>query len=134
LRGGILEAYDYSVWARTPEEIAEAERNAKLPPPRQPIYVPSEITREAVRSGVRLGRTQPSEETKGSWWDVRFYDGKIIACSMWAGGPSAGKDIDERDLHRYVAYPKTARRLLQAARAAAGPDSGPTSKSPPTGR
>lgn len=68
---------------------------------------------EAIDRGVKIGGTEPRRESKGSWWSVRVYQGKIYACAIWPGqGASGGEEITADELPLYCDDPDTARKVL----------------------
>jgi hypothetical protein len=77
-------------------------------------FVGQEIAQEAFEKGVFLGKTEPCRETKYSWWDVRYHNGKIIACVMHDDtGVSCGEEIKTTSLHLYTDNPLEAHRNLE---------------------
>ena len=68
---------------------------------------------EAIDRGVKIGGTEPCRESKGSWWSVVVYQGKIYACAIWPGqGASGGEEITADELPLYCDDPDAARKVL----------------------
>lgn len=66
-------------------------------------YVNEKIAQAAADNGVKIGETEPSRETKGSWWEVfKLENGDIIACVMGDWGVSCGEKITPTELKYYV--------------------------------
>lgn len=70
--------------------------------------------RHAHTHGQHIGRTSPTDETKGTHWEVVHHEGKIIACSLspW-GTVGYGMVIRERDLPAYCDDPTVARWAIE---------------------
>lgn len=79
-------------------------------------YANQELTREASEKGVLIGKTEPCRETKFSWWEVFFYNEKIIACVCWETGISGGEEITEDELNLFVDEPIAAKEKIKKAR------------------
>jgi hypothetical protein len=77
-------------------------------------YVGEETASNAKDNGLLLGCTEPSRETKGSWWEVFLVKNEIIACVMFDGGVSCGERITKDELHLYCDSPESALEILAA--------------------
>lgn len=76
-------------------------------------YIGKEQAQQAADYGVKIGETEPCRETKGSWWQVMVYRGRIFACSTWPGqGVNCGEEITADELPLYCDDPDAARRVL----------------------
>ncbi len=66
-------------------------------------YVDEKIAQAAHDYGIKIGETEPSRETKGSWWEVFLVEGgDIIACVMTDWGVSCGEKILPDEVKLYV--------------------------------
>lgn len=67
-------------------------------------FVGQEASERASAAGRLIGRTEPTRETKGSWWEVYVMpDGSIIACVMdGTVGVVCGEQIERSEVGRYV--------------------------------
>ena len=79
-------------------------------------FVNELVAIEASENGILLGKTDPSRETKYSWWEVFFYQNKVIACVCFEGGVSCGEEITEEELTLYVDDEKIAKENLAKAK------------------
>jgi len=82
-------------------------------------YVDEQVAKAARSTGMLIGKTEPSRETKGSWWEVYANNGELIACVMV--GPdwvSCGESLPSTELHMYVDDIDAARAALAAMEAA----------------
>ena len=67
-------------------------------------FVGQKEARAAAESGLLIGQTEPTRETKWSWWKVYVTpSGDIIACVMAdAVGVVCGEKLDKSEVGRYV--------------------------------
>jgi len=65
-------------------------------------YVTEEIANNAADKGKLIGKTEPTVETKFSWWEVYEYEGKHIACVCTGDGVSCGEQIEPEEFHLYM--------------------------------
>lgn len=82
-------------------------------------YVSEDVAQRAAENGAEVGRTEPSRETKGSWWQVYAIDGELIACVFTGWGASCGERITADELPLYTDDPHAALEKFNTARAAA---------------
>ena len=78
------------------------------------MFVNDTIARNAVINGKLIGRTEPSQETKYSWWQVYVLpNDEIIACVFTDDtGVCCGELITQEQLGQYVDDEVEARKLL----------------------
>lgn len=76
------------------------------------IYVDEKEATAAYNEGVKIGETQPSEETEGYWWEVFMTPNGPIACAMTECGVSYGERITEDEFHLYIDDTATAKAIL----------------------
>lgn len=72
----------------------------------------------AADNGTFLGKTEPSRQTKFSWWEVFYHNGKIIAC-VYAGMNGdfcCCEEVKESELGSYVDDVDVARQTLEKVR------------------
>jgi hypothetical protein len=75
-------------------------------------YVNDVAARTAHDRGIKIGETEPSRETKYSWWEVYKWSDYIIACVMTENGVTCGEEILMDELHLYVDDIKSAKNKL----------------------
>ena len=80
-------------------------------------YVNETAAREAHKNGTKIGETEPTRETKGTWWEVFKSGEDIIACVMSEDGVVCGERITPAELDMYVDDTETA--ILNLARISA---------------
>lgn len=70
----------------------------------------------ASDNGKLIGQTEPSRETKFSWWMVYLHEGKIYACCYEGqdGNFCFAEEITEDEVHLYVDDPEKAKSFLAA--------------------
>ncbi len=56
----------------------------------------------AAENGVKIGETAPCKESKGSWWEVYYLDGKIFATVNTDWGVSCGEVVSDDEVKFYV--------------------------------
>lgn len=67
------------------------------------MFVNEIIAREFAKNGKLIGKTIPSQETKGGWWEVYSYNDRIVAaCVDQMYGVSCGEEITLDQLHLYT--------------------------------
>jgi len=77
-------------------------------------YIDEVLAKKVYNSGRKIGETEPSRETKGSWWEV-FYiptDG-LYACVMTSWGVECGEKISKDELPMYCDDVEKARELIR---------------------
>ena len=80
------------------------------------LYMNDTNAREFARTGTEIGRTEPSRETKWSWWQVYSKDDRIVACVVDEdNGIICGEEITRQELPSYVDDIEEALELLAEA-------------------
>lgn len=69
-------------------------------------HIDQNEARKAALKGLQVGQTEPSRETKGTWWEVYLFDGRLIACVLDPSlGVVCGEEITETDIDLYCDNP-----------------------------
>ena len=79
-------------------------------------HISEDIAIDAYENGIKIGKIDPSRETKGLWWEVFKTNDGIIACIVNEDGVISGEKITEDELLLYVDDLKTAKELLLTER------------------
>lgn len=72
---------------------------------------------KAADKGVKLGETKPSRETKGSWYEVYYYEEKIIAVIFFDLQNcyiADGEFIEKEELAQYTEDTEKAFSILES--------------------
>jgi len=66
-------------------------------------YVNENVAIEFAQTGTLIGKTEPSRETKWTWWEVYTKDDRIVACVVdEENGIICGEEISRQELPGYV--------------------------------
>lgn len=72
---------------------------------------------KAADNGIKLGETKPSRETKGSWYEVYYYQNQIIAVIFYDTQNcyiADGEFITKEQLDQYTEDPEQAIEILNS--------------------
>lgn len=66
-------------------------------------YVGESVAKEWHDNGLKVAFSEPSRETKGSWWEVYLYQDRLIACVMYDSSyVSCGEEISKAEIEAYA--------------------------------
>ena len=65
-------------------------------------FVREEVAEEAEANGVFVGRSHPTWDSDGTWWEIYRHDNKLISCVMSKDGVICGAHISEDELSAYI--------------------------------
>lgn len=77
-------------------------------------HVNERVAQRFASEGRLIGKCEPCEGSKGTWWQVYELDGEIVACVFSRWGVSCGDMISREELGSYVDDADVAMSLIDA--------------------